>query len=88
MPPPVLACAIVLAALVIRSAVAELRNPGEARRQWGFVTNKVPAAAGSAAVLVMVVAIAAAGLDWGNLAWAVLAGLLIAFITDQLTDPN
>ncbi|MFD7778820.1 hypothetical protein [Streptomyces sp. NPDC059753] len=43
---------------------------------------------GSAAVLAMVVAIATTGLAWGNLAWAVLAGLLIAFIPDQLTHQN
>ncbi|MEU4356256.1 hypothetical protein [Streptomyces virginiae] len=30
---------IVIAALVIRTAITELRHPGSARRQWACATN-------------------------------------------------
>ncbi|WP_405907714.1 hypothetical protein OG742_22595 [Streptomyces sp. NBC_00828] len=85
---PILACAVVVAALVVRSAVAELKKPGEARRQWEFLMNKTAAAIGGSSFLAVVGAVAVSGLGWGHLAWAVLAGLLTAFVTDQLTGES
>lgn len=42
-----LAPVIVIAALVIRTAITELRHPGTARRQWGFATSPRAMAAGA-----------------------------------------
>lgn len=41
-----LAPAIIIAALVIRTAVAELRHRGTAREQWAFATDRRAVAAG------------------------------------------
>ncbi|MGW1956331.1 hypothetical protein ACWCPI_26885 [Streptomyces sp. NPDC001920] len=68
---------IIAAALVIRAAVLELRDPGSARREWTFVTDRVAWAGGSLTAVVL------AALGWphmggGVVAWALLAGLLVA----------
>ena len=79
-----LGCSVVIAALVIRTALGEIRRPGTARRQWRFLTNKraVMAGAGSAAVLGS--ALAYGGSGPGHALWALLGGVLTAFIVDRL----
>lgn len=77
-----LTVAVVVAALVIRTAVTELREPGSARAQWAFATNARAVATGA------VTAAALGLLGWqsggyGAVAWAVLAGVLVAVIVDR-----
>ncbi|WP_240797868.1 hypothetical protein [Streptomyces sp. F001] len=77
MDPSVMTVAIVIAALVIKTAVLEFRDPGTARREWAFVRDGVALAGGS------VTALAVSALGWpyggmGAVAWALLAGLLVA----------
>ncbi|MEV7611952.1 hypothetical protein [Streptomyces sp. NPDC089799] len=76
----VVSAALVLAALTIRSAVAELRRPGSAREQWRFLRDPgALTAAGVTAVLLGVVGwrqAAGPGLVWALLA-AVLVGLAL-----------
>lgn len=81
----VLACTIIIAVLVIKTALAEKRQAGSARRHWNFLFNRVALVAGLAMLAVMVLAVVATGSAWSNVAWALLAGLLTAFIADQLT---
>lgn len=82
----VLACVIVVAALVIRTAVLEKAKPGTARREWSFLSNRTALVVGGVVFLAMSTAVAASGYGWGNLAWALLAGLLAAFIADQVAS--
>ncbi|MFE7095435.1 hypothetical protein [Streptomyces erythrochromogenes] len=75
-----LTVAIILAALVIRTAVAELRAPGSARRQWAFLTDRRAWAAGVGTALAL------GALGWATAGptaaiWAALAGLLAASLT-------
>ncbi|WP_431967904.1 hypothetical protein [Actinacidiphila sp. bgisy160] len=42
-----LAPAVIAAALMIRTAVGELRHPGSARAQWDFASSRRPLAAGA-----------------------------------------
>ncbi|WP_326650585.1 MULTISPECIES: hypothetical protein [unclassified Streptomyces] len=76
-----LACSIAAAALVIRTALAELRRPGTARQQWRFLTNRRAVMAGALGT-----AVAVSGLGPGHAIWALLGGVLTAFIVDRLTD--
>ncbi|MFD8193995.1 hypothetical protein [Streptomyces wuyuanensis] len=77
-----LTVAVVVAALVIRTAVAEMRHPGSARARWAL-------ASGTRAVTAGAVAAAALGLvgwryfGYGAVAWAVLAGVLVAGVVDR-----
>lgn len=73
----VLAPAVVIAALVVRSAVAELRIPGTARAEWSFACDPV---AVTAAVVVSAMT-AAVSASWPATAW----GLLAAALTGHLT---
>lgn len=75
-----LAPVIVIAALVIRTAITELRHPGSARRQWAFATSPLAMAVG-ATVAVATVLIGGARYGWTAAAWALLAGALAAFVT-------
>ena len=80
----VLAPVIVMAALVIRTAIAEIRQPGSARQQWAFTTDSRAMTAG------VLVALATAGIGshhvgWAAVAWAVLTGALTAFMVGQTT---
>ncbi|WP_031151769.1 hypothetical protein OHA91_37045 [Streptomyces erythrochromogenes] len=73
----VLTVAIIVAALVIRTAVAELRAPGSARRQWAFLTDRRAWAVAAGAALVL------GAFGWATAGptaalWAALAGLLVA----------
>ncbi|MEV0925178.1 hypothetical protein AB0I99_08610 [Streptomyces spongiicola] len=77
-----LTVAIVAAALVVRAALAELRDPGSTRARWAFAsgTRAVTAGAVTAVVLGFV--------GWqhagpGAVAWAVLAGALVAVVADR-----
>ncbi|MEU7601894.1 hypothetical protein AB0B78_31950 [Streptomyces sp. NPDC040724] len=80
-----LSIAIVMAALVIRTAVAEIREPGSGRRQWAFLTDRRAMATGAAVGLALgVLGWAAAGPVAA--AWAVLAGVLVAFVTGSRDD--
>ncbi|MCX5175286.1 hypothetical protein [Streptomyces virginiae] len=76
----VLTVSIVVAALVIRTAVAELRVPGSGRRQWGFLTDRRAWALGAGtAVALGIFGWATAGPTAA--VWAVVAGLLVASLT-------
>ncbi|MCY0933890.1 hypothetical protein [Streptomyces sp. H34-S4] len=73
-----LGLAIVIAALVIRTAVTEMRDPGGGRRQWLFLRDRRALGVGAA------VAFALALVGWQSagalaLPWAFLAGVLVAF---------
>lgn len=77
-----LGTAVIVAALVIRTAVREARQPGSAREAWALLRN--PRAV--AAWLVVVCALSA--VTWtaagpAYLPWALLAGLLVAQIFSQ-----
>lgn len=74
--------AIVIAALVIRAAIGELREPGSARRQWAFATDRRALAAGAATTAATVL------LGWPQAgpatgAWAFLIGVLTAHLMHQ-----
>lgn len=77
-----LAPVIVIAALVIRTALTEFRDPGSARRQWAFVTNARAMAAG-ATVAAATILIGGQRFGWAAAAWALLAGALTAFVTGR-----
>ena len=77
-----LTVAIVIALLVIRTAVAELRKPGSARTQWAFVTNARAVTTG-AVTAVMLGLLGWRSSGYGALAWAVLVGVLVAFLVDR-----
>lgn len=81
-----LGCGIVIAALVIRTALGQLRRPGTAGRQWRFLTNTTAVAAGVASAAALGTAVAVTGLRPGHAAWALLGGILTAFIVDRLMD--
>lgn len=76
---------VVVTALVIRAAIAELRRPGSVRQQWACVTSGPAVAAG----VVAGVAVAATGWSQAGaaaLAWAVPAGALVAFLVGRPTN--
>ncbi len=73
---------IVVASLVIRTAIGEMRRPGTVREQWALATSGRAVAAG----VVTAVAVAATGWQEAGpaaLAWAVLAGALVAFLVGR-----
>lgn len=75
---PTLATALILiVALIIKTAVLQLRDPGSARREWAFV-NDTGALAGGALTALAVGALGWSYGGYGVLAWALLAGLLVA----------
>ncbi|WP_405442209.1 hypothetical protein OG373_33415 [Streptomyces avidinii] len=70
---------MVMAALVIRTAIAEIRHPGSGRSQWKFLTGPRALAAGALTALLLGL------LGWATAgpvaaAWAVLAGALVAYV--------
>ncbi|WP_329113323.1 hypothetical protein [Streptomyces sp. NBC_01353] len=73
----VLGVAIVIALLVIRTAVHELRVPGSGARQWAFLGEPRALAVGAFAGLLLG-AIGWASIGPASMPWAVLAGLLVA----------
>ncbi|MFD9302591.1 hypothetical protein ACFWCB_07850 [Streptomyces sp. NPDC060048] len=76
--------AIVIAALVIRTAITELRHPGSARRQWAFATSSKAMAAG-ATVAAATILISGGRFGWAVAGWALLIGALAAFLTGRDT---
>ncbi|MET7715638.1 hypothetical protein [Streptomyces sp. NPDC005407] len=73
---------IVVAALVIRTAIAKLRKPGSAHKQWAFATNPRAICIGAGAALVLGI-IGWPSTGYAAVAWAVLAGALVASIVDH-----
>ncbi|MGW0758394.1 hypothetical protein ACWD1Y_18280 [Streptomyces sp. NPDC002814] len=77
----------VVAMLVIRTALVEMRHPGSARRQWCFLARRRPMTAGATvAVLLCIGGWRAAGT--ASVAWAVLAGALVAHLVHLSTGPE
>ncbi|MCX4808686.1 hypothetical protein ACFWWM_30880 [Streptomyces sp. NPDC058682] len=75
-----LTVAIVVAALVIRTAVAEIRVPGSGRRQWAFLTDRRAWAIGTGTAVVLgIVGWATSGPTAA--VWAAVAGFLVASLT-------
>ncbi|MGW6783524.1 hypothetical protein [Streptomyces sp. NPDC054987] len=74
-----LLAAIVLAALVIRTAVEELREPGRGRARWAFLTDRRALTAGGV-VLVALGWLLAGG---QGVVWACLAAVLAAYATNS-----
>ncbi|MER7733938.1 hypothetical protein ABTX80_23910 [Streptomyces erythrochromogenes] len=75
-----LTVAIIVAALVIRTAVAELRAPGSTRGQRAFLTDRRAWAIGVGTAVVL------GAFGWATAGptaalWAALAGLLVASLT-------
>ncbi|MEV5911272.1 hypothetical protein [Streptomyces chartreusis] len=77
MEPSLVTALVVAAALAIKTAVLALRDPGSARREWAFLTDRGALAGGALTTLVVGAAGWAYG-GYGVLAWAMLAGLLVA----------
>ncbi|WP_328769842.1 hypothetical protein [Streptomyces sp. NBC_00286] len=76
---------IVAAALVIRTAIGEIRRPGTVREQWTSATSGRAVAAG----VVTAVAITVTGWQEAGpaaLAWAMLTGALVALLMGR--PPN
>ena len=74
-----LAPAIMAAALVIRTAVGELRRPGSAREEWAFATNRRAMAAGTATAAAVVL-LGRHQSGPAAAAWALLIGALTAHL--------
>ncbi len=82
MAPSVMTVAVIVAALVIRTAVVELREPGSARQEWAFATN------GSALTAGLTAAVLLGAMGWQSMgcaavAWSMLANVLVAYIVDR-----
>ncbi len=87
MGPSLMTVAIIVAALVIRTVVMELRAPGSARQEWAFATNGSAVSAGvSAAVLLS--AMGWQSMGYAALAWSTLAGVLVAYIVGRRPPPG
>lgn len=85
MDPSVSTVAIVAAAPVIRTALKEMRHPGGARDQWAFARNGEAMATGLlTGLLPAAVGWRAAGYE--AVAWASLAGVLVAHTVDRGED--
>lgn len=79
-----LAPAVVIAVLVIRTALGELRHPGSAREEWAVATDRKAAAAGATAAAAIIL------LGWGQIgvaavAWALIVGVLTAQLFHRAT---
>jgi hypothetical protein len=82
-----MAPAAVAALLVIRTALVEIRQPGTARRQWCFLSNRRAMTAGAVvAPLLCVGGWRAVGV--ASVAWALLAGALVAHIVHLSAGPE
>ncbi|WP_340377607.1 hypothetical protein U5640_22720 [Streptomyces sp. SS7] len=73
----ILPVAVITAALVIKTAVGEIRRPGTARRQWAFAKDR-RAWAGGVATAAATVLLGWAETGVGAVAWALLVGALTA----------
>ncbi|MET9953829.1 hypothetical protein ABZ135_20050 [Streptomyces sp. NPDC006339] len=77
--PALLGATVVLALLVIRTAVRETKQPGSARQEWAFLRD------GRSLVLLLGAAATLGTLGWilsgpASLPWAGLAALLVASV--------
>ncbi|MFB6809625.1 hypothetical protein [Streptomyces sp. NPDC056387] len=82
-----LVAAMVIAALVVRSALAELREPGSGRRQWMHFRDSRAILAGVCASLALVLPCwRQAGVE--GVVWAALAGFLVTFVMGQGRRPQ
>lgn len=77
-----LAPAIIIAALVVRTALDELRHQGTAREQWAFATDRRAVAAGATTAGATIL------LGWhqagpASVAWALLIGALTAHLVHR-----
>ncbi|WP_405905281.1 MULTISPECIES: hypothetical protein [unclassified Streptomyces] len=87
MDPSLIAPVAVVAMLAIRTALAEIRDPGSARQHWSFLCNRRAIAVGAATASILSVGgWQAAG--FAAMPWAVLAGTLVAYIGDLRTSPE
>ncbi|MBD9701153.1 hypothetical protein [Streptomyces caniscabiei] len=80
-----LAPAIIIAALVVRTALGELRQQGTAREQWAFATDRRAIAAGATTAGATIL------LGWHQagpaaVAWALLIGALTAHLVHRDGD--
>ncbi|MET9426552.1 MULTISPECIES: hypothetical protein [unclassified Streptomyces] len=82
MDPSVVTVAVIAAALVVRTTVAELREPGSARREWAFVTNSHAMAAGTVAALLLGI-VGWLAMGYAAVAWSTLACVLVASIVNR-----
>ena len=78
-PPAFLGATVVLALLIIRTAVHEMKQPGSAQQEWVFLRN------GRALFVLLITAAVLGALCWvlsgpAHLPWAGLAALLVARI--------
>lgn len=76
---------VVLAALALRTAWVERRQPGAGLQQWRFLGDAKAVAAGLLVFAGMTVAVIVSGVPGGAVVWALLAGLLTSLIVYQLT---
>ncbi|MFE6481026.1 hypothetical protein [Streptomyces rochei] len=74
---------MIIAMLLLRVVIGELRRPGSTRQQWLFLRNRTAVIAGAVA-FVLAVATGWVVAKAGVLLWAVLVGLLVALIADRL----
>lgn len=78
---------VVVAMLVIRTALLEIRRPGSARWQWGFLHHRRPMTAGVTVAMLLSVGGWRAG-GMAPVAWALLAGALVAHIVNLSSRPQ
>lgn len=76
---------VVVAALALRTAMAERRHRGAGLAQWRFLRDAKAVVAGLIVFAGMTVGVLASGMQPGAVLWALLAGLLTALIIYQLT---
>ncbi|MBB6415788.1 hypothetical protein [Streptomyces sp. AK010] len=76
---------VVVAVLVVRTAVAERREPGSGVAQWRFLRDAKALAAGLIVFVGITIGALVSDVRPGAVLWALLAGLLVALITYQLT---
>jgi hypothetical protein len=87
MDPSLIAPVAVVAMLAVRTALVEIRNPGSARRQWPLLADRRAVVAGAGAASVLAVGGWQAA-SFAAVAWAVLAGALVAYIVALPTGPE
>ncbi|MFB8759297.1 hypothetical protein [Streptomyces nigra] len=76
---------ILVAVLVVRTVVRQVRDPDGARAEWAFVTDRVAWAGGAVTAL----AVGGTGWSYGRyavVAWALLAGLLVAQLMGRRSE--
>ncbi|MFE0631142.1 hypothetical protein ACFW3D_29820 [Streptomyces sp. NPDC058864] len=74
-----IAPAVVIAALIVRTGLDELRHPGTARHYWAFIHDRRAQGAGIG-IGAIATSLAWPDTGWAAPAWAVLISLLVAFL--------